>query len=178
MGFTPLEGLMMGTRSGSVDPSIVLFVQQRHGLTADQVESALNRDSGLLGVSGLSADMRQVLAAAHDGEHQAQLALAIYAHRVRQAIGALTVTMGGVDALVFTAGVGEHAAEIRESICRGLECLGIELDGAANAGGKPDADVARPGSRVRILVIAAREDVTMLAEVVHVLGGSRPRSVC
>jgi acetate kinase len=128
-------------------------------------------------VSAISADMRQVLEAARDGNEQARLALAIYAHRVRKAIGALTVTLGGVDALVFTAGVGEHAAEIRESICQGLECLGIELDRTANAGGKPDADVARPGSRVRIFVIAAREDVTMLAEVVHVLGGNRPRSV-
>ena len=174
MGFTPLEGLMMGTRSGSVDPSIVLFVEQRHGLTADQVETVLNRESGLLGVSGVSADMRQVLSAAHDGNEQARLALAIYAHRVRQAIGALAVTMGGIDVLVFTAGVGEHAAEIRESICTGLECLGLELDRAANAHGKPDIDVALPDSRGHVLVIATREDVTMVEEVLRVLGGSRP----
>ena len=109
MGFTPLAGLMMATRSGSIDPSIVLHVQQHHGLTPAQVETALNRESGLLGVSGLSADMRQVLAAAKGGHGQARLALGIYAHRVRQAIGALAVTMGGVDALVFTAGVGEHS---------------------------------------------------------------------
>src|SRR6516162_4394132 len=128
MGFTPLEGLMMATRSGSIDPSIVLHVQQRHGLSAEQVESALNRESGLLGVSGISADMRQVLAAAREGHDQAQLALGIYTHRVRQAIGALAVIMGGIDALVFTAGVGEHASEVRESICRGLECLGLDLD--------------------------------------------------
>jgi acetate kinase len=159
-----------------VDPSIVLFVEQRHGLTADQVEQALNRESGLYGVSGVSADMRQVLAAAHEGNEQARLALAIYTHRVRQAIGALAVTMGGIDALVFTAGVGEHAAEIRDSVCTGLECLGIELDRAANARGKPDADVAIPSSRCRVLVIATREDVTMLEEVLHVLGDNRPRA--
>ena len=94
----------------------------------------------------------------------------IYTHRVRQAIGALTVTMGGIDALVFTAGVGEHAAPIRESVCAGLECLGLELDGQANAAASPDVDVARPGSRGRILVIATREDVTMLREVIQVLG--------
>src|SRR5439155_17487705 len=152
MGFTPLEGLMMGTRSGSIDPSIVLHVQQHHGLTAEQVETTLNRESGLLGVSGISADMRQVLAAAKEGHDQARLALGIYTHRVRQAIGALAVTMGGIDALVFTAGVGEHAGEIRESICVGLECLGLELDAQANASGVPDADVARPSSRGRILV--------------------------
>lgn len=170
MGFTPLEGLMMATRSGSIDPSIVLHVQERHGLTTDQIENALNRESGLLGVSGVSADMRQVLAAARAGEERARLALATYAHRVRQSIGALAVTMGGIDALVFTAGVGEHAAEVRESICAGLECLGLELDRNANSACKPDADISRPGSRGRILVIATREDVTMLREVIQVLG--------
>jgi acetate kinase len=173
MGFTPLEGLMMGTRSGSIDPSIVLHVQQRHGLTAEQVEVALNRESGLLGVSGISADMRQVFAAAREAHEQARLALGIYTHRVRQAIGALAVTMGGVDALVFTAGVGEHAREVRASICAGLECLGLELDAQANASCLPDADVARPTSRGRILVIATREDVSMLREVIQVLGGTR-----
>jgi acetate kinase len=172
MGFTPLEGLMMGTRSGSIDPSIVLHVQQHHGLTAEQVEAALNHQSGLLGVSGISGDMRQVLAAAGAGHQQAQLALAVYAHRIRQAIGALAVTMGGIDALVFTAGVGEHAHQVRKTACAGLDCLGLELDAQANASCRPDADVACRGSRARILVIATREDVTMLQEVVQVLGGT------
>ena len=117
--------------------------------------------------------MRQVLAAARGGHSQARLALKIYAHRIRQAIGALAVTMGGIDALVFTAGVGEHASEIRESICTGLECLGLELDGQANASRVPDVDVARPSSRGRILVIATREDVSMLQEVIHVLADGK-----
>jgi acetate kinase len=172
MGFTPLDGLMMATRSGAIDPSIVLHVQQHHGLTPGQVESALNRESGLLGVSGVSADMRQVMAAAKDGHKQAQLALGIYTHRVRQAIGAFAVTMGGVDGLAFTAGVGEHATEIRASVCAGLECLGLELDSQANAGCKPDADVANSSSRGRIFVIATREDVTMLLEVLAALRGN------
>jgi acetate kinase len=169
MGFTPLEGLMMATRSGSIDPSIVFHVQRHHGLTAEEVERALNRQSGLLGVSGVSADMRQVLAAAKNGHAQSQLALAIYTRRVRSAIGALAVSMGGLDALVFTAGVGERSAEIREQICAGLECLGLELDAAANAKCQPDADIASASSRGRILIIATREDVTMLREVVQVL---------
>lgn len=174
MGYTPLDGLMMATRSGSVDPGIVLHVQQHHGLTAQQVESALNRDSGLLGVSGVSADMRQVMAAAKEGHDQARLALGIYIHRIRQAIGGLAVTMGGIDGLIFTAGVGEHASEIRASICAGLECLGLEVDPHANDSALPDVDVARPNSPGRILVIATREDVTMLQEVIQVLGtGSR-----
>ncbi len=169
MGFTPLDGLMMGTRSGSIDPSIVLHVQQHRGLTAEQVEMALNHKSGLLGVSGVSDDMRQVLDAVRDGNIQAQLALAIYTRRVRQAIGALAVTLGGVDALVFTAGVGEHSGPVREAVCAGLECLGLELDVQANANCRPDAEVSSRSSRGRILVIATREDVTMLQEVIHVL---------
>jgi acetate kinase len=173
MGFTPLEGLMMGTRSGSIDPSIVLHVQQHHRLTAVQVEAALNHESGLLGVSGISGDMRQVLDAARAGHEQAQLALAVYAHRVRQAVGALAVTMGGVDALVFTAGVGEHAGQVRETVCDGLDCLGLELDPQANAACRPDSDVSRRGSRGRILVIATREDLTMLQDVSQVLDAKR-----
>jgi acetate kinase len=169
MGFTPLDGLMMATRCGSIDPSIVLHVQQNHGLTPVQVETALNRESGLQGVSGISPDMRQVLSAATKGNEQAHLALDIYTHRVRQAIGALAVTLGGVDALVFTAGVGEHSAEIRASTCSGLECLGLELDAQKNVSCRPDADVAIECSRGRIFVIATREDVTMLREVVRVV---------
>ena len=174
MGFTPMDGLMMATRSGSVDPGIVLHVQQRYGLTAAQVESALNHESGLLGVSDISGDMREVLAAAGAGQQQARLAVSVYTRRVRQAIGALAVTLGGVDALVFTAGVGEHASEVREAICAGLECLGLELDREINAASRPDADVAARHSRGRILVIATREDVTMFREVVQVLDGHTP----
>ena len=169
MGFTPLDGLMMATRSGSIDPSIVLHVQEHHGLSPSQVELALNHESGLLGVSGISADMRQVLAAAKNGHALARLAIGIFTHRVRQAIGALAVTMGGTDALVFTAGIGEHAADIRAWACEGLQCLGLKLDAQANAACRPDADVARIDSRGRILVIATREDITMVQEVVRVL---------
>ena len=170
MGFTPLDGLMMATRSGSIDPSIVVHVQKRQGLTVDQVDTALNRESGLLGVSGQTADMRQILTGAASGNERCRLALAIYVDRVRKAIGALAVTMGGIDVLVFTAGVGEHAREVRESICTGLECLGLELDAPANANSQPDTDIAKPNSRGRILVIATREDVTMLHEVLQVIG--------
>jgi acetate kinase len=169
MGFTPMDGLMMATRSGSIDPSIVLHVQQHHGLTPAQVESALNRESGLLGVSGVSADMREVLAAAKNGNEHARLALGIYTRRVRQTIGAFAATMGGVDAIVFTAGVGEHAAEVRASICAGLEFLGLELEARANADCRPDADIASLHSNVRILVITTREDITMLHEVAGIM---------
>jgi len=118
-----------------------------------------------------------VLAAAESGNDQAKIALAIYSHRVRQSIGALAVTMGGIDALVFTAGVGEHAPQVRAAICDGLECLGLELDVKANATCRPDADIARTGLRGRILVIATREEVTMLEEVGRVLGIFAPEPV-
>lgn len=169
MGFTPLEGLMMATRSGSVDPGILLHLQQQHGITADQLYKVLNRESGLLGISGTSADMRDILAAAETGNARAALALAMYTRRIRQAIGALAVTMGGIDALVFTAGVGVHAPAVRAAVCQGLACLGLELDGAANQACRPDADIATATSPGRILVIATREDVTMLREVQRVL---------
>jgi acetate kinase len=174
MGFTPLDGLMMATRSGAVDPGILLYVQRHHGLSAKDIEEALNHQSGLRGVSGLSGDMREVLAAAQAGDERARLAVDVYTHRVRQAVGALAATLGGIDTLVFTAGVGENAAAVRAASCRGLECLGVELDPDANEECLPDADVARPGSGVRVLVIAAREDVTMLREVMQVVGTPAP----
>lgn len=173
MGFTPLDGLMMATRSGSVDPGILTHVQRQHGLAAKEVEDALNHRSGLLGVSGISGDMREVMAAGRADDERARLAVDVYVHRVRQAIGALAVTLGGVDALVFTAGVGENSAEVRMASCRGLECLGLELDADANARCHPDADVTRPGARARILVVAAREDLAMLSDVVRVVAAGQ-----
>jgi len=176
MGFTPLDGLMMATRSGSLDPGILTHIQLKHGLEPQAIDDALNRHSGLLGVSGVSADMREVLAAAHAGNERARLAVELYAHRARQAIGAFAVTLGGLDALVFTAGVGENSAEIRAEICRGLECLGLELDSEANNHCRPDADVARADRAPRILVLAAREDLAMLSEVVRVVRHDPVRS--
>jgi acetate kinase len=174
MGFTPLEGLMMGTRSGSVDPGLLLYVLRRRGLSAEDLDRVLNKESGLLGVSGLASDMRQVMGAARAGSERARLALDIYAHRVRQTIGAMTATLGGIDGLVFTAGVGENAAEVRALICVGLGALGLALDAAANAERRPDADVATAGSRGRILVIATREDVMIVRAAVRLLGPASP----
>jgi acetate kinase len=170
MGFTPLEGLMMGTRSGSVDPGLLLYLLRERGLTPDQLDRVLNQESGLLGVSGVSSDMRQVLAAVRGGDGRARLALDIFAHRVRATVGSMTATLGGIDVLVFTAGIGENAGELRELTCRGLGCLGLELDKAANASCRPDADIARAGSRGRILVIGTREDVVIVRETARLVG--------
>ncbi len=142
MGFTPLEGLMMATRSGSIDPGVTLHLMQQHGLTANEIGESLNRRSGLLGVSGISADMRTVLKSAHAGDERAKLAIAMYCHRVRQAIGGFAATLGGIDALVFTAGVGEHSAEVRSTVCSGLECLGLHLDSMRNLECQADADIS------------------------------------
>lgn len=162
MGFTPLEGLMMATRSGSIDVEAVFYLQRQHGLTPDEICKQLNRRSGLLGVSETSADMREVLSASRAGDERARLAVDMYCHRVRQAIGALAATLGGVDALVFTAGVGEHSADIRAAICQGLDFLGLHLDPAENQSCRADQDIATSGSTARILVIHTREDLSML----------------
>jgi acetate kinase len=170
MGFTPLEGLVMGTRSGSVDPGLLVYVLRHKGLTADDLDRVLNHESGLRGVSGVSSDMREVMTAAREGNAGAQLALDVYVHRLRQVIGAMAASAGGLDALVFTAGVGEHSAEVRAAACRELEFLGVRLDEAANASARPDADVALPSMPARVLVIATREDLTAVRETVRLLG--------
>ncbi len=169
MGFTPLEGFMMGTRSGTVDPGILIYVQREHGLTVEEVDEILHRKSGLLGVSGLSSDFRQVEAAARDGHPRAQLALDIYAYRVRAMIGSLAVTLGGVDALVFTGGIGENSSWLRAEVCKGLECLGVHLDRRRNADLPPDADVATPDSPARVLLIHTREDFVIAREARRML---------
>jgi acetate kinase len=168
MGFTPLDGVVMGTRSGSLDPGLLLYVLRHKELTAEQLDHVLNHESGLLGLSGISSDMRQILQAARN-RPDARLALEVYIHRLVQTIGAMAATLGGVDGLVFTAGVGENSAPIRELVCANLGHLGFELDTAANARCKPDADVASRGSRGRILVISTREDLTIVRETRRLL---------
>jgi acetate kinase len=169
MGFTPLEGLMMGTRPGSVDPGVLLYVQSRRGVNIDELDRTLNHRSGLLGVSGLSSDFRQVEAAAKRGEERARLALEIYADRVRAAVGSLAVTLGGIDALVFTAGVGENSASLRAAACDGLECLGLLLDPSRNAACRPDSDVAANESPARILVIHTCEELLIARETLQLV---------
>ncbi len=169
MGFTPMDGLMMGTRAGSVDPGILLYVQKHRGLTPAELEQLLNHGAGLKGVSGVSSDYRQVEIAARAGNERARLALEIYAVRVRQAVGSLAVTLGGVDALVFTAGVGEHSAALRAAACDGLECLGLRLDPRKNLACEPDTDIAADDAAGRILVIHTREELMIAREVRRVV---------
>lgn len=162
MGFTPLEGLMMGTRSGSVDPSILTFLIRQNGLTTEKLEDLLNKKSGLLGISGLSADMRQIVAAMNDGHSRARLAFDMFVHRLQCSIGATAAALNGIDALVFTAGIGENSAEVRAAACANLNFLGAKLDAVENtqpAGGETvDRDISLSSSAVRVLVIRAQED--------------------
>ncbi len=157
MGFTPLEGLMMGTRSGSVDPGILTYLM-RQGQTAEQLDAVLNAQSGLLGISGCSGDMREILAAVRAGDERAKLALDIYVHRLQLGIGSMIAALGGLDALVFTAGVGENAPEVRARACEAFEFLGMKLDPAKNAQSPADEDVAAPDSRIPVLIVRAQED--------------------
>jgi acetate kinase len=169
MGFTPLAGLAMATRSGSIDPGLLIHAMRRHGLSADDLDRILNHESGLLGVSGVSGDMRPLLQAADAGNARARLAIDVFVHRLRQTIGAMAAVLGGVDCLVFTAGIGEHAAAIRRLACAGLGFLGLHLDPEANQR-PPDADIATRESPGRILVLQTREDLTIVRETVRVLG--------
>lgn len=164
MGFTPLEGLMMGTRSGSVDPAILIFLMRQHGLNAGELEEILNKKSGLLGISGQSSDMRDVLAAMHAGNERAKLAFNLYTHRLRTAIGGMAAVLGGLDALVFTAGVGENSSEVRAAVGQGMEFLGVTVDMNKNERPALDADISAPESRVKVLVIRAEEDWAIAGE--------------
>src|ERR1700676_4398496 len=158
MGFTPLEGLMMGSRSGSGDPGILSYLMRQGQLTGEQLDDLLNQHSGLLGISGISGDMREVLAAVKNGHERATLALEIYIHRLRAGIGAMIAVLGGIDALVFTAGVGEHSPEVRAGACQNLEHVGVKLDPKKNAESPPDQDISDRTSPVRVLLIRAGED--------------------
>jgi acetate kinase len=164
MGFTPLEGLCMATRSGTVDPGLVLWLVQRGGLPADEVEHALEHESGLRGLAG-DADMRAVEAAAERGDGDARLALEVYLHRLRGGVGAMAAAAGGLDALVFTGGVGERAPLIRAAAAAGLGFLGVAVDDERNLGAVPDTDIGAAGAAVRTLVIGAREDLEIARQV-------------
>ena len=159
MGFTPLDGLMMGTRSGAVDPGILIHLLRQEGFSVDRLDRMLNQESGLKGVSGLSGDMRSITKAIEQGNSQAQLAFDVYLHRLRSNIGAMSASLGGVDALVFTAGVGENSAAVRAGACAAFEWLGLKLDVEKNQQRSPDdRDIAAADSTMRVLIIHTQED--------------------
>jgi acetate kinase len=171
MGFTPLDGLMMGTRSGSLDPGILTYLMRQRQFSGQELDEVLNQKSGLLGISGISSDMREILAARKNGHQRAKLAFDMYVHRLRQEIGAMISVLGGVDALIFTAGIGENSSEVRAAVCDNFAFLGVRLDHGKNAQSplENDVDISALDSTVRILVIHAQEDWMIARECWHLM---------
>jgi len=173
MGFTPLEGLMMGTRCGSIDPGILVYLIRHRGYAAEELDDILNRKSGLLGVSGISGDMREITQAMQAGNERARLAFEVYVHRLVREAGGMLSVLGGLDALVFTGGVGENSPEVRRRLCDQLAFAGVRLDESKNAAPQLDADVSADGASTRVLVVRAEEEWQIARECDKVLGNSR-----
>ena len=170
MGFTPLEGLVMATRSGSVDPGLLLWLERHAGMTEPELNDALDQRSGLLALAG-TGDMRELLARGSAGDESARLAFDVYVHRLRSCIASMAAAMDGLDAVVFTGGVGENAPAVRAAAAAGLSFLGLDIDSALNRNPAGDSDISATGARVRTLVIRAREDVEVARDVRQLLGG-------
>jgi acetate kinase len=158
MGFTPLEGVMMGTRSGTVDPSILVYLLRTKGYSADELDALLNKQSGLLGISGVSGDIRMVHAANEEGNPKAKLALDMLIYRLRYFIGAMVTSLDGLDVLTFTAGIGENDEIVRSRVCAGLGYLGVKIDEEINNKRPKNQEISTPDSKVRVLVISTQED--------------------
>lgn len=170
MGFTPLEGLVMGTRSGDIDPAIAKFLADKEGLNIAQIDQVLNKKSGVLGVSGVSSDFRDVEEAAEKGNERAKLAIDVFIHRVKKYIGAYAAVMNGVDAVVFTAGLGENSDIIRSAICKDMDFLGIELDEEKNRVRGKEVDISRAGSKVKVLLIPTNEELMIARDTKQLVG--------
>lgn len=174
MGFTPMEGVMMGTRCGNLDPGVILWLIEQKVFKVDELDRTLNRESGMKGISGISGDLRDVLAARAKGNARADLAFRVYVHRIRRSLGAMAASLGGVDALVFTAGAGENSPELRSALSRDLGFLGLYLDEDKNWRLSPDCEISADHSPAKILVIHTREHVQIAHEVRTLLGKDKP----
>ncbi len=170
MGFTPLEGLVMGTRTGDIDPAIVFYLMKKTGLDFDGINDYLNKKSGVLGISGVSSDFRDIEDAAAQGNERAQLALDIFAQRVKKYIGAYAAVLGGVDAIVFTAGLGENSPETREQVLQGMEFLGVEIDTTKNKVRGKVTNFSKEGSKVQALLIPTNEELMIARDTEEIVG--------
>ncbi|MDE6354527.1 MAG: acetate kinase [Prevotella sp.] len=170
MGLTPLEGVMMGTRSGDIDGGAVSFIQKKLSLDADGISNLLNKKSGLLGITGISSDMREIDAAANNGDEKAVLALDMYNYRIKKYVGAYAAAMGGVDIIVFTAGVGENQDNMREYVCKGMEWMGVKLDAEKNATiHGEEAVISAPDSKVTVVVVPTDEELMIATDTMDLL---------
>ena len=167
MGFTPLEGITMGTRSGSIDPALIPFIMKKTGQSAEEVINVLNKKSGLLGITGFSSDLRDIEEAANVGNERAELALTIFANHIHKYIGSYVARMNGVDAIIFTAGIGENSAAVRERVLRGLEFMGVYWDKDLNREGGGERFISYPFSPVKVLVIPTNEEVMIARDVIR-----------
>ena len=171
MGFTPLEGLVMGTRSGDIDPAIVTYIREKENLPQGKVNEILNKKSGVLGISGVSSDFRDIEAAVEEGNERAALALKVFAHKVRFYIGAYIAEMNGVDAIIFTAGVGENDAMMREIICNNLGNLGIKLDPVKNKIRGKETIISADDARVKLIMIPTNEELMIARDTYNIVTG-------
>ncbi|MEA1996209.1 MAG: acetate kinase [Gemmatimonadota bacterium] len=170
MGLTPLEGLVMGTRSGDIDPSIILHIMGREELTLSEANTLLNKHSGLQGLSGISSDMRDLIEESENGNEQAAMAIDVYCYRLKKYIGAYAAAMGGLDVLVFTAGVGENSGLVRKKTCEGLEFMGLELDEEVNSGPiKSETLITRKDSKVKVYVIPTNEELVIARDTERIV---------
>ena len=170
MGLTPLEGLMMGTRSGDIDGGAISFIQKKQNLDADGISNLLNKKSGVLGITGISSDMREIDAAAKNNDERAVLALDMYFYRIKKYVGAYAAAMGGVDTIVFTAGVGENQANMREEVCRNMEWMGVKLDVEKNVGiHGEEAIISTPDSKVKVVVVPTDEELMIATDTMELV---------
>ncbi len=170
MGFTPLEGLLMGTRSGDIDPAIILYIMGKEGLSMSEANALLNKHSGLLGISGVSSDMREIIQEMKNGNQRAKLAFDVFCYRIKKYIGAYTFAMGGVDAIVFTAGIGENSPDVRKKVCEGLEFLGIKIDDEKNNSPEKEKIITTDDSKVKVLVIPTNEELVIALDTAEIVG--------
>ncbi|MDP1993990.1 MAG: acetate kinase [Ignavibacteria bacterium] len=167
MGFTPLEGLLMGTRAGDIDPSVILYIMGKEGLSLSEAGVLLNKHSGLIGISGESSDMREIESAVADGNKRAKFAFDVFTYRIKKYVGAYAAAMGGIDALVFTGGIGENSALVRSVVCSGLEFLGIEIDQEKNSA--KQNELSKEGSKVHVLRIPTNEELVIAMDTAEIV---------
>ena len=169
MGFTPLEGLIMGTRCGNVDPDVVTYIQEKEGLTASQMSTIMNKKSGFIGLSGVSSDARDLNEAANAGNERAKLTLKKLTYDITKFIGAYTAAMNGVDLIIFTGGIGENNSRLRRRICENLTYLGVEFDYDANVANGQDVIITLPESKVKVAVITTNEELMIARDTMHIV---------
>jgi len=174
MGMTPVEGLIMGTRSGDVDPGVITYIMDKEHLSSQGVSRLLNKFSGVLGISGVSSDMREIEAVIEQGNERAKLAMRMYNYRIKKYIGSYTAILGGLDMLVFTGGVGENQTSTRSEVCKNMEYLGLELDEELNASVRAkEALISKPTSKVKVLVIPTNEELTIAHDTLEIIIGRK-----